>query len=177
MIPTPISSPPQRDERYQRWFRDMELYLGLYSGIVSWGSFLQGDILGHIKRDIFNLLDILNILKDLQLITRRELIIYTKYLKVKRSKRVGVKYLTITFSHWRKVVQKISHQRKSVRKFSHQGMSMRKFSHQVMSMRNFFLALRSCLQMAITSSFQLQIAHRLKSWTPDFPSFEMIYRM
>ena len=27
-------------------------------------------------------------------------------------------------------------------------------------------------QMAITSSFQIQIEHRLKLWTPDFPSFE-----
>ena len=63
----------------------------------------------------------------------------------------------------------------SVRKFSHQGMSMQKFSHQEMSMRNSSSALRSCLQMAITSLFQLQIAHRLKRWTPDFPSFKLIY--
>ena len=27
------------------------------------------------------------------------------------------------------------------------------------------------LQTVITSSFQIQIAHRLKRWTPDFPSF------
>ena len=31
------------------------------------------------------------------------------------------------------------------------------------------------LQMAITLSFQLQIEHRLKHWTPDFPRFEMRY--
>ena len=36
-------------------------------------------------------------------------------------------------------------------------------------------SLRVRLQMAITSSFQLQFAHRLKRWTPDFPSFEMRY--
>ena len=35
----------------------------------------------------------------------------------------------------------------------------------------------SCLQMAITSLFQLQFANRLKRWTPDFPSFETIYSM
>ena len=60
-------------------------------------------------------------------------------------------------------------------KILHQGMSMRKFSHQEMSMRNSFSALRSCLQLAITSSFHLKIAHRLKCWTPDFLRFEMIY--
>ena len=32
-------------------------------------------------------------------------------------------------------------------------------------------------QMAITSSFQIQIEHRLKLWTPDFPSFETTYGM
>ncbi|RVW81643.1 Retrovirus-related Pol polyprotein from transposon RE2 [Vitis vinifera] len=31
--------------------------------------------------------------------------------------------------------------------------------------------------MAITSSFQLRFANRLKRWTPDFPRFEMIYSM
>ena len=35
----------------------------------------------------------------------------------------------------------------------------------------------SCLPMAITSSFQLQFAHRLKRWILDFPSFEMVYSM
>ena len=35
----------------------------------------------------------------------------------------------------------------------------------------------SCFQMAKTSSFQLQFAHRLKHWNPDFPSFETIYNM
>ena len=38
-------------------------------------------------------------------------------------------------------------------------------------------ALHSRLQTAITSSFQIQITHRLKIWIPDFPSFEMVYRM
>ena len=37
------------------------------------------------------------------------------------------------------------------------------------------LALRACLQTDITSSFQLQIEHRLKHWTRDFPRFEMKY--
>ena len=33
------------------------------------------------------------------------------------------------------------------------------------------------LQMAITSSFQLQIEYCLKLWTPDFPRFETTYGM
>ena len=44
-------------------------------------------------------------------------------------------------------------------------------------LRNFHSALRGCLQMAITSSFQLQFAHCLKRWTPDFASFETTYSM
>ena len=31
--------------------------------------------------------------------------------------------------------------------------------------------------MAVTSSFQLRIVHRLKHWIVDFLSFEMVYRM
>ena len=31
------------------------------------------------------------------------------------------------------------------------------------------------LAMAVTSSFQLQIVHRLKHWIFDFLSFEMVY--
>ena len=42
-----MSSPLKRDERYERYLRDE----GLYRGYI-----LQGDILGYIKRDIFNLL-------------------------------------------------------------------------------------------------------------------------
>ena len=42
-------------------------------------------------------------------------------------------------------------------------------------LRNFRSALCGCLQMAITSSFQLQFVHHLNRWTPDFPSFEMTY--
>nr|CAN68848.1 hypothetical protein VITISV_007653 [Vitis vinifera] len=33
------------------------------------------------------------------------------------------------------------------------------------------------LAMAVTPSFQLRIAHRLKHWILDFLSFEMVYRM
>ena len=44
-------------------------------------------------------------------------------------------------------------------------------------MRNSFSAWCSCLQMAITSSFQLRFAHHLKHWIADFPSFEIIYSM
>ena len=43
-------------------------------------------------------------------------------------------------------------------------------------LRNFRSSFRitwcNCLQTAITSSFQLQFAHCLKRWTPDFLSFE-----
>ena len=39
----------------------------------------------------------------------------------------------------------------------------------------FRIAWCSCLQTAITSSFQLQFMHRLKRWTPDFLRFEMKY--
>ena len=45
------------------------------------------------------------------------------------------------------------------------------------SFRNDPLTWCSCLQMTITSSFQLQFAHRLKFWTPKFPRFKMIYSM
>nr|CAN82047.1 hypothetical protein VITISV_016302 [Vitis vinifera] len=44
-------------------------------------------------------------------------------------------------------------------------------------LRNSRSALRACLQTTITSSFHLQIAYRLKRWTPDFPRFETRYRM
>ena len=44
-------------------------------------------------------------------------------------------------------------------------------------LRNFRIAWRSCLQTAITSSFQLQFVHHLKRWTPDFPSFKTTYSM
>ena len=44
-------------------------------------------------------------------------------------------------------------------------------------LRNCPSAWCSCLPMAITSSFQLRFAHRLKRWTPDFPIFEKIYSM
>ena len=38
-------------------------------------------------------------------------------------------------------------------------------------------ALRDRLQMTITSSFQIQIVHRLKHWTPEFLSFKKKYGM
>ena len=56
-------------------------------------------------------------------------------------------------------------------------MGLRKFRKAEKGLRNSFSTWCSCLQMAITSSFQLRFAHRLKSWTPDFPSFEKIYSM
>nr|CAN78344.1 hypothetical protein VITISV_026337 [Vitis vinifera] len=48
-------------------------------------------------------------------------------------------------------------------------------------LRNFRSSFRStlhgCLQIAITSSFQLQFVYHLKIWTPDFLSFETRYSM
>ena len=44
-------------------------------------------------------------------------------------------------------------------------------------LQNFRTTWCGCLQTTITSSFQLQFTHRLKRWTPDFPSFETIYTM
>ena len=44
-------------------------------------------------------------------------------------------------------------------------------------LRNSRSTLRACPQKTITSSFHLQIAYRLKRWTPDFPSFERRYSM
>ena len=40
---------------------------------------------------------------------------------------------------------------------------------------NFRITWCGCLQMAITSSFQLQFMHHLKRWTPNFLSFETTY--
>ena len=40
---------------------------------------------------------------------------------------------------------------------------------------NFAQAWSSCLPKAISSSFQLQIIHRLKHWILNFLSFEMVY--
>ena len=56
-------------------------------------------------------------------------------------------------------------------------MVLRKFSHLRKVMRNSVSTWCSCLQMAITSSFQLRFAHHLKHWTPDFLTFEKIYSM
>ena len=43
--------------------------------------------------------------------------------------------------------------------------------------RNLLSAWSDLLSMAVTHSFQLRIAYRLKSWILDFLSFEMVYRM
>ena len=54
---------------------------------------------------------------------------------------------------------------------------VRNFSIWIWLLRNSFSAWCSRLQMAITSSFQLWFAHYLKHWSPDFPSFKIIYSM
>ena len=46
------------------------------------------------------------------------MIIYTKYLKVKKSNRVGVKYLTITFSHWRKDAKNLASEKVTAKIFA-----------------------------------------------------------
>ena len=48
---------------------------------------------------------------------------------------------------------------------------------KLVSFRNDLPTWCSCLQMAITSSFQLRFVHCLKPWTPDFLSFKTIYSM
>ncbi|KAL6321190.1 hypothetical protein AAG906_015534 [Vitis piasezkii] len=47
--------------------------------------------------------------------------------------------------------------------------------HNMLCCANFAQAWSSCLLKAISSSFQLQIVHGLKSWILDFLSFEMVY--
>ena len=69
---------------------------------------------------------------------------------------------------------KNSHKGRVVRKFRTRGGVMRKFRtstiHPPKCKIGFF-------QMVITSSFQIQITHRLKNWTPDFLSFKKRYGM
>ncbi|RVW64471.1 ATP synthase subunit a [Vitis vinifera] len=69
---------------------------------------------------------------------------------------------------------KNSHKGRVVRKFRTRGGVMRKFRtstiHPPKCKIGFF-------QMVITSSFQIQIAHRLKHWTPNFLSFKKRYGM
>ena len=72
---------------------------------------------------------------------------------------------------------KISQVRYEVAKFSQVEKELQNFRKWLMGLRNSFLAWCSCLQMAITSSFQLRFAHCLKRLTPNFPSFETIYSM
>ena len=45
------------------------------------------------------------------------------------------------------------------------------------SLRNWPSTWCDWLPMALTSSFQLRFAHRLKRWIADFPSFETTYSM
>ena len=45
------------------------------------------------------------------------------------------------------------------------------------AVQNFPSAWSDRLPMTVTPSFQLRIAHRLKNWIDDFPSFETTYSM
>ena len=47
----------------------------------------------------------------------------------------------------------------------------------ISQLRNWLSAWCNWLPMTITSSFQFQFVYRLKSWIPDFPSFETTYSM
>ena len=51
------------------------------------------------------------------------------------------------------------------------------FRKLISQLRNFHSAWCGCLLMAITSSFQLWLAHRLKRWISNFLSFETTYSM
>ena len=69
-------------------------------------------------------------------------------------------------------------------KNSHKGGVVRKFRTRggvVRIFRTSTIHLPKCevrfFQMAITSSFQIQIAHRLNHWTPDFLRFKKTYDM
>ena len=83
---------------------------------------------------------------------------------------------------------KNSHKGRVVRKFRTRGCVVRKFRTREGVVRvlceNFAQGTihpSKCkigfFQMAITSSFQIQIAHRLKHWTPDFLIFKKRYGM
>ena len=60
------------------------------------------------------------------------------------------------------------------RKLKHDLQKFRKLNWWFRNLRNCLSVWCGCLPMAITSSFQLRFTHRLKRWTPDFPSFECI---
>ena len=76
-------------------------------------------------------------------------------------------------------VEEAKHQSGSgwIRNWDHFELDFEFISWILKSFRNGFLALCSCLQIAITSSFQLRFVHHLKYWTSDFLSFKEIYGM
>ena len=45
----------------------------------------------------------------------------------------------------------------------------------ISQLQNFRSTLHGCLQITTTSSFELWFVHRLKCWTPEFPSFKTTY--
>ena len=143
-------------------------YISFFTLVQRYIYIYRKYFLRNIQRDIFNLpLDILNI-PIISLANYKEKISnYTKYLK-KKSNGVSAKYLKITFRKWDMELQKF-HKRKRRCEIFASKKSDAKFSH--------FLAWCSRLQMTITSSFQLQFAHRLKRWTLDFSSLKKIYSM
>ena len=49
--------------------------------------------------------------------------------------------------------------------------------HHFAALRNLSSAWSDWLPMTVTPSFQLWIAHRLKNWIADFPSFKKTYSM
>ena len=91
---------------------------------------------------------------------------------------------TITFSFQIQITYRLKHWNPDFIKFktrySMQNLSSRKCSKMCPTVAKCNISVHGVhnhLQTAITSSFQLQIEHRLKLWTPDFPSFETRYGM
>ena len=86
---------------------------------------------------------------------RRKWKFIQKYLK-KRSKRVGRNYREASGEHLCTVQN---------------GCEISQ-TNKMAALRNWPSTWSDLLAMAVTPSFQLRIAHRLKRWTADFPSFE-----
>ena len=98
-----------------------------------------------------------------------------KYLK-KKSKKVSRKYLKVLGWISQHATWAVKFRKLKV-SISHEQADFAANTFWFRSLRNCLLAWCDLLPMAITSSFQLWFAQRLKCWTPDFPSFKMTYSM
>ena len=140
----------------------------------------------HWFRDIYRRY----FLRNIQIISlsdyKEKIEIYTKYLE-KKSNWVGRKYLGL--HRWISQLElSISQEKVDFVRWvarSENGIWIAKwhtsacrwFRKLILQLQNFLSTWCNCLQMAITSSFQLWFAHRLKRLTHDFSSFETIYIM